>query len=90
MKETVLCEEEKLRKDKAISDLERVVILEEMSWSQKLRALWLSEGDKCTKFFYRVANSNRRNNSIESLLVNGSVTSDQTELKDHIMQFAIL
>jgi hypothetical protein len=33
--------------------------------------------DKCTEFFHRVTNSNRRNNSIESLLVNGSVFADQ-------------
>jgi hypothetical protein len=37
--------------------------------------LWLREGEKCTKFFHQVANSNRRNNSIESLLVNGSAFS---------------
>jgi hypothetical protein len=46
---------------------------EEISWRQKSRALWLKGGDKCTKFFHRVANSNRRSNSIESLSVNGSI-----------------
>jgi hypothetical protein len=34
-----------------------------------------------------VANSNRRKNFIESLLVNCSVSSDQTEIRDHIVQF---
>lgn len=51
------------------------------------RALRLKEGDKCTIFFHRMANSNRRNSSIESLLVNGSVSSDQTEIKEHIFAF---
>jgi hypothetical protein len=62
-------------------------LLEEMSWRQQSKALWLKEGDKCTKFFHRVANANRRNNFIEPLLVNGSISSDQTEIRDHIVNF---
>jgi len=49
---------------------------EEVSWRQKSRVLWLKEGDKCTKFFHWIANSNRRFNAIESLSVNGSISSD--------------
>jgi hypothetical protein len=37
--------------------------------------------------FHRVANSNRRNNSIESLLVDGSLMSDVPTMKTHIVQF---
>jgi hypothetical protein len=43
--------------------------------------------DKCTKFFHRVANSNRRFNAIESLSVNGSVSSDQPVIRDYATQF---
>jgi hypothetical protein len=39
------------------------------------------------KVFLLVANSNRRNNSIESSLVNGLVSFDQTVIRDHIVQF---
>jgi hypothetical protein len=56
--------EEKLRKSLVISELEKVNLIDEISWRQKSTVLWLKEGDKCTKFFHRVANSNRRNNSI--------------------------
>jgi len=51
------------------------------------RALRLKEDDKCTTFFHRMANSNSRNSSIESLLVNGSFSSNQTEIKEHILHF---
>jgi hypothetical protein len=34
-----------------------------------------------------VANANRINNSIESLIVNGSSTSDPTIISDHIVNF---
>jgi hypothetical protein len=56
-----------------ISELEKATLMEKISWRQKSRVLWLKEGDKCTKFFQQVARANRRNNSIEALLVDGSV-----------------
>lgn len=40
-----------MRKAKAISDLDRTTLMEEVSWRQKLWALWLREGDKCMKSF---------------------------------------
>jgi len=79
--------EELLRKNLIASDLERTILQEEISWRQRSRVLWLKEGDKCTKLFHRIANSNRRSNTIESLVVNGSVTSDQPAIRDHIVHF---
>jgi hypothetical protein len=82
-----LVSEEKLRKSVVISELEHATLQEEISWRQKSRVLWLKEGDKCTKFFHRVANSNKRYNFIESLSVNGSVSSDQPIIRDSIVQY---
>lgn len=80
-------EEEGRRKDEFSKDLERLLLCEEISWCQKSRALWLREGDKNTNFFHRVANSDRRFNAVESLNVNGSLSSDATNIKAHIVQF---
>jgi hypothetical protein len=39
-----LSNEEKLRKDEDTVKLEKTIVLEEVRWRQKLRALWLREG----------------------------------------------
>jgi hypothetical protein len=57
-----------------ISDLERDILLEEMSWRQKSR---LTNAQIC---FHSVANMSRRNNFI-ALLVNGLVTFDHTKMR---------
>lgn len=43
-------EEVLLRKNSAVVELERVLLMEETSWQQNYRFLWLKEGDKCTVF----------------------------------------
>jgi exonuclease III len=82
-----LDEEDKRKKASLSMELERLLLCEEISWRQKSRALWLKEGDKNTKFFHRVANSNRRVNSIDSLSINGVVSYNHDEIKDHMVQF---
>jgi len=55
-----LVEEENLKKTEIVNEIERISLLEEVSWRQKSTVMWLKEGDKCTKFFHSIANSNRR------------------------------
>jgi hypothetical protein len=82
-----LSEEEKERRRSLAFDLEASLLQEEISWRQKSRVRWLKEGDKCTKFFHQVASANRRNNSIESLIVNGSPTSDPVCIGEHVVNY---
>jgi hypothetical protein len=82
-----LSEEEKERRRELVTGLEASLLQEEICWKQKSRIRWLKEGDKCTKFFHLVANANRRNNSIESLTVNGSPTSDPNLISSHIVNY---
>jgi hypothetical protein len=61
--------------------------MEEVSWRQKFRVLWLREGDKCTRFFHTIANSNRRKNSIDSLLISRRLLLTRQRLVNTLSSF---
>jgi hypothetical protein len=48
--ERPLIEDERLRKEDISKEIERIVLLKEVRWRQKSRALWLREGDKILNF----------------------------------------
>ena len=62
-------------------------MLGEISWRQKSKLLFLKEGDSNTRFFHRMANSNRRNNCIDSLMIDGAMSTNQDRIVDHVEQF---
>ena len=82
-----LTAEEKLEQIDFRTEIEKLTLLEEVSWRQKSRVLHFREGDANTKIFHRMANSHRRNNGIESLMVDGTLSSDQGMIADCITQF---
>ena len=82
-----LSEEEKLDQASFRADLEKAALLEEISLREKSKVLFLKEGDSNTRFFHRMANSNRRNNYIENLMIDGAVTTNQDRIVHHVEQF---
>ena len=72
-----LLAEERVEMGRIRDELERVTLLEEISWRQKSTVLCVREGDRNTKFFHRIANSHRRVNSIDRLMVDGVLSSDR-------------
>uniref|UniRef100_A0A2N9I4J4 Reverse transcriptase domain-containing protein n=1 Tax=Fagus sylvatica TaxID=28930 RepID=A0A2N9I4J4_FAGSY len=68
-------------------ELDKLAHLEETSWRQKSRVLWLKEGDNNTKFFHKIANSNRRRNLMEKLEVGDLIFSSDSDIRDQAVQF---
>lgn len=72
---SILMSEYRNRSDELKNELGKCALMEEISWTQKSRAVWLKGGDTNTKFFHRLTNSHRRNNHIEQLEVEGKITT---------------
>ena len=69
------------------SEVENLLSLEEISWRQKSRMLWIKEGDNNTKFFHKMANSRRRFNHLSILEVDGVVYEEESEVAAQVVQF---
>ena len=83
-KELSLAEAEE--RQKARENYKEWVDLEEVSWRQKSREIWLKEGDRNTGFFHRMANSHRRRNSISSIRINGRNLVKEVEVKEGLVR----
>ena len=61
--------------------------MEEICWRQKSRVLCIREGDMNTRLFHHLANSHRRFNSIDRLMVDGELSSDPEAIACCISHF---
>ena len=65
----------------AMEDFKKWAILEEISWRQKSRELWLKEGDRNTGFFHKMANSHRKRNNIDKIWIGDQWLTGTDEVK---------
>ena len=56
----------------AKEEYKKLVLLEEISWRQKSREIWLKEGDRNIGFFHKMANAHRQRNSILRIKIDGN------------------
>ena len=69
------------------TDIEYLASLEEISWRQKSKALYLKEGDNNIEFFHRLANSHRRTNTMRGVEVEGFLYEDEFAIQDQVVGF---
>ena len=84
-KENELSLEEAEEKEKVREDYKKWVDLEEISWRQKSKELWLKERDRNKGFFHRMANSHRRRNSLMNISINGRRLDQESEFKEGLV-----
>ena len=61
--------------------------MEEISWSQKSKTLYLKEEDNYTGFFHRLANSYRCINAMKAVEVEGILYEDESAIQDQVVGF---
>ena len=64
----------------------KIILMEEISWRQKSKALWLQARDWNTKFFHRIANAHRRFNSLSAIEVEGVCYDTLLAIKSAILE----
>ncbi|RVW54967.1 Transposon TX1 uncharacterized 149 kDa protein [Vitis vinifera] len=66
-RQRTLNEQELEARKEAKEEFKKWAIMEEISWRQKSRQIWLKEGDKNMGFFHKMANSNSRRNCLKKI-----------------------
>ncbi|RVW40194.1 Transposon TX1 uncharacterized 149 kDa protein [Vitis vinifera] len=77
--------EEMEARREAREEYKKWVLLEEVTWRQKSREVWLKEGDRNTSFFHRMANAHRRRNNMERIRINGMWKLEENGMSEGIV-----
>ena len=83
----MLSDEEQVQRDQLRANWDRLAHLDEIFWHQKSRILWLWEGGNNTKFFLKMANSNRRRNQVQVIEVNGAFYDVEADIREQMVLF---
>ena len=83
----VLTQEDRARRLVVNSDIDILASLEEISWRQKSKALFIKDGDNNTWFFHRIANSHRRTNQIRGVEGDGVLFEEESDITDQVVDF---
>ena len=77
-------EELEVRKE-AREEYKKWVLLEEITWRQKFKEVWLKEGDRNTGFFHKITNAHRRRNNVDKIRINGVWLTEENGIKEGIV-----
>ena len=69
----------------AMEEYKKWVLLEEVTWRQKYREVWLKEGDRNTGFFHRMTNAHKRRNNMDRIRINGVWHSEESGISEGIV-----
>ncbi|RVW34945.1 Transposon TX1 uncharacterized 149 kDa protein [Vitis vinifera] len=81
-----LNEQELEARKKAKEEFKKWASMEEISWRQKSRQIWLKEGDKNTGFFHKMANSNSRRNCLKKIKVSGICLLEDQDIQRGVVR----
>ena len=84
-KQRELVLEERKERTLAKEEYKSWAVLEEISWRQKSRELWLKDGDKNTGYFHKMTNAHRRSNCLRRIRINGKMIEKEVDIKDGLI-----
>ncbi|XP_057747758.1 uncharacterized protein LOC130966955 [Arachis stenosperma] len=75
------------RRKELVKCYERWYVRKEVHWKQLSQSWHVNDMDKNTRYFHNIASARRRNNRINTLVINGKLVRNQAKIKVAIREF---
>ncbi|XP_025689692.1 uncharacterized protein [Arachis hypogaea] len=75
------------RRKALVACCEKWYVRKELHWKQMSRSTHAKDMDKNTRYFHNLASARRRNNRIDTLIINGRLIRNQARIKIAIREF---